>query len=190
MKNSILSKRYAKALFKLIYVESRDEAVLIQSIEVLKGISEGIQGNPSLKNVLFNPSFGIEDKKLILKRLVDRPESENILESQANILKSFFTLLIKKGRLIFLPHIVAELEQLRNSLLQTMPVLLTVPLPLLENEKDAFAQKFEQIFKQKIRLAIKVSPEILGGMAVQIGSKVFDATLQMKLNRLKQKLME
>ncbi|MBI3594411.1 MAG: ATP synthase F1 subunit delta [Nitrospirae bacterium] len=190
MRNNTLAKRYAKALFELIYHQTRRDDVLLSCLERLKAISEGIRGNSSLKNVLYSPSFGIEDKKMILKSLIDRPFGEKIPADYANPMKSLLTLLVKKSRLLFLPEIVAELERLKNELSRTTPVLLTVPVSLLENERDGFAQKFERLFQQKIQLTVKVSPEILGGMSVQIGSKIFDGTLQMKLSRLRHNLME
>jgi F-type H+-transporting ATPase subunit delta len=91
--------------------------------------------------------------------------------------------------LVFLPEIVVEIERLKAGLSKTTPVLLTVPVTLSEEEKSAFTQKFEKILKQKIFLTVKVSPEVLGGMTMQIGSKVFDASLQMKLSHLRQNLM-
>ena len=188
MQNNTVAKRYAKAFFELAYSQSKGDAGFFNALTFLKDLSDSIQSNPSLKNVLFNPSFGIEDKKKVLKGFVDG-EAKEVSEIQSNYLKMFLSVLVKKSRLVFLPDIVEEIERLKAGLSKTTPVLLTVPVTLSDEEKSAFTQKFEKILQQKILLTVKVSPEVLGGMTMQIGSKVFDASLQMKLSHLRHNLM-
>jgi F-type H+-transporting ATPase subunit delta len=183
-----VAKRYAKALFGLAYSQSKGDASFFRVLEILKDLSDTIQSNPSLKNILFNPSFGIEEKKRVLKGIVDG-EAKEVSLILADYLKMFLSILVKKSRLVFLPEIVEEIERLKAGLSKTTPVLLTVPVTLSEEEKTTFTQKFEKILQQKILLTVKVSPEVLGGMTIQIGSKVFDASLQMKLSHLRHTLM-
>ncbi len=183
-----MAKRYGKALFDLAYSQSKGDAGFFKALDILKDLSDSIQANPSLKNVLFNPSFGIEEKKKVLKGIVDG-EAKEVSAIQSNYLKMFLSILVKKSRLVFLPDIVEEIERLKTGLSKTTPVLLTVPVTLSDEEKSAFTRKFEKILQQKILLTVKVSPEVLGGMTMQIGSKVFDASLQMKLSHLRHNLM-
>ncbi|MFI5303701.1 MAG: ATP synthase F1 subunit delta [Nitrospiria bacterium] len=189
MENNTIAKRYAKALFDLVYAESAKNDVFIKTLDLLKDLSNEIQSNTSLKNVLFNPSYGIEEKKRILRALIDYQAKEAVSSNQANFLKNFVSMLIKKSRLVYLPDIAEEIERLKAGLSKTTPVLMTVPLNLSDEQKNAFGETFEKMLIQKIQLTVKVSPDLLGGMTLQIGSKVFDASLQMKLSHLRNNLM-
>jgi len=189
LENNTIAKRYAKALFDLVYAESVKNDVFIKTLDLLKDLSNEIQSNASLKNVLFNPSYGIEEKKRILKALIDYQAKDAVSSNQANFLKNFVSILIKKSRLVYLPDIAEEIERLKAGLSKTTPVLMTVPLNLSDEQKNAFGETFEKMLKQKIQLTVKVSPDLLGGMTLQIGSKVFDASLQMKLSHLRNDLM-
>lgn len=189
MQNQMIAKRYANALFDLFYSQSKGDVRILQRLDLLKNISESIQSNVSLKNSLFSPSHGIEEKKKILKGLIDVQAGEWVSSDQAHYLKSFFSILVKKNRLIYLPDIVKEIERLKEGLSKTTSVLLSVPIGLSDDEKNRFGEMFERMLQQKVLLTIKVSPELLGGMTLQIGSKVFDASLQMKLNYLRHELM-
>jgi F-type H+-transporting ATPase subunit delta len=189
LENNTIAKRYAKALFHLVYAEAGKNDVYIKTLDLLKDLSNEIQSNSSLKNVLFNPSYGIEEKKRILKALIDYQAKEAVSPNQANFLKNFVSMLIKKSRLVYLPDIAEEIERLKAGLSKTTPVLMTVPLSLSDDQKNAFGETFEKMLQQKIQLTVKVSPDLLGGMTLQIGSKVFDASLQMKLSHLRNNLM-
>ena len=188
MLKTIVAKRYAKAFFDLIYPQTGSDPAFVKALDLLQNISETIPLNSSFKNILFNPSFGIETKKKVLLGLVDSQSKNEVPPLAIQYLKNFFSLLVKKNRLVYLSEIMAEIQALRENLAKTTPVLLTVPAGLSKDEINLFTQKFETVLQRKISLSVKTSPEVLGGMIVQVGSKVFDATLQMKLAHLRRSL--
>ncbi|MHB8481435.1 MAG: ATP synthase F1 subunit delta [Nitrospiria bacterium] len=190
MLKNIVSKKYAKAFFDLVYAQTVADPSFIKVLDLLRDISETIPVNPSFKNILFNPSFGIETKKTLLRSVVDSQSKREIPAQALIFLKNFLSLLVKKNRLVFLPEIIVETQELRAGLSKTTPVILTVPVSLSEDEIKTFTKKFENILQKKIFLTVKFAPEILGGLTMQVGSKVFDASLQMKLAHLRSSLIE
>jgi F-type H+-transporting ATPase subunit delta len=185
----IVAKRYAKALFDLAYSQAKGDSAFFKSIDLIQNLSETIQANPLLKNVLFNPSFSIEEKKKVLRGIVDSCSKEGEASGINPYLKNFFSILIKKNKLVYLPEIVEEIRTLKAGLAKTMNVVLTVPMNLSDDQKGAVTRKLEGAFHKKIVLTIKVSPAIVGGMMMQVGSMVFDTSLQARLFHLRNSLI-
>ncbi len=185
MLKNIVAKRYAKAFFNLVYIPSSSDPSFLKALDLVIDISETIPANPEFKNVLFNPSYGMETRKAVLLKVVDSQANREIPSLAVEVTKNFLSLLVKKNKLVYLPEIIAEIQVLRAGLEKTTPVVLTVPVELSLHEINTFTRKFENILQRPISLTVKTSPEILGGMTMEIGSRVFDATLQTKLARLK-----
>ncbi|MBI1820185.1 MAG: ATP synthase F1 subunit delta [Nitrospirae bacterium] len=185
MLKNIVAKRYAKAFFNLIYAPSSSDPSFLKALDLAKDISETIPANPVFKNILFNPSYGMETRKAVLLKVVDSQVKREIPSLAVKFTKNFFSLLVKKNKLVYLPEIIVEIQSLRAGLAKTTPLVLTVPVALSAGQINTFTKKFENILQRPISLTVKTSPEILGGMTMQIGSQVFDATLQMKLAHLK-----
>jgi F-type H+-transporting ATPase subunit delta len=185
----IVAKRYAKALFDLAYSQAKGDPAFFKNLDLVENLSETIQANPLLKNILFNPSFAIEEKKKVLRGIVDSCSKEGGASGINPYLKNFFSILIKKNKLVYLPEIVEEIRTLKAGLTKTVDVILTVPMRLTDDQKGAVTRKLEGAFRKKIMLTVRVSPSIVGGMMMQVGSKVFDASLQARLFHLRNSLI-
>lgn len=59
---------------------------------------------------------------------------------------------------------------------------------LSEPQQEQIIERLEKKFGKKIDLYEQVSPDLLGGIKIQIGDEVFDASYISKLQQLKQKL--
>ncbi len=59
---------------------------------------------------------------------------------------------------------------------------------LSEQQKNQILERLEKKFGKKIDLCPEVNKDLMGGVKVQIGDEVFDASYISKLQQLKQKL--
>jgi F-type H+-transporting ATPase subunit delta len=50
-----------------------------------------------------------------------------------------------------------------------------------EAEERALADKLTQMYGRQVSLKVEVKPEVIGGMRVQIGSDLYDGTVQRRL---------
>lgn len=186
----MVSKRYAKAIFDLVLSMSKEDPSAMNALDILKDISIAIDRNPSLKNILFNPSFGTEEKKKTLASILKASPFQSISPATGTYLKNFFFLLIKKNKLALLADILERIEDLKAGLSRTTPVTLTIARNFTGQEQETYHQKIEAVLGQKVMLTVKIVPEILGGVIMQIGSKVFDASVKMRLSHLRDSLIK
>jgi len=187
---SVVSKRYAKAIFDLVLSMSKEDPSAMNALDILKDISISIDQNPPLKNILFNPSYGTEEKKKALAAILKASPFQTIPTAAGISLRNFFFLLIKKNKLALLTDILERIEELKAGLSRTTPVTLTIARNLSGEEQEICHQKIETVLDRRIMLTVKIVPEILGGVIMQIGSKVFDASVKMRLSRLRDSLIK
>ena len=59
-----------------------------------------------------------------------------------------------------------------------------------EKNIDKFRQDLESSLKMTADLSVSVDPSLIGGIKLRIGNKFIDATVQGKMNRLKENLLQ
>jgi F-type H+-transporting ATPase subunit delta len=57
--------------------------------------------------------------------------------------------------------------------------------PMNDEQVKALRLEIERMAGKAVNLETRVDPDLLGGLVVKIGSKMVDASLKTKLNRLK-----
>jgi F-type H+-transporting ATPase subunit delta len=66
--------------------------------------------------------------------------------------------------------------------------VVTTAFPLTEEDRKALVKAFESIVGKKIRVTEKVDSDILGGVLVQVGDRLYDGSLRTKLIRFQERL--
>ena len=69
-----------------------------------------------------------------------------------------------------------------------LPAVVTSALPLTEKEKEELAAVFEARLGKKLRVTNVVDSDLLGGLIVRVGDRLYDGSLRTKLIRFRQKL--
>jgi F-type H+-transporting ATPase subunit delta len=99
-------------------------------------------------------------------------------------MQNFVRVLAENHRLLLLPEIAVQYEQLRSEVENTVDVEVTSAVPL----SGAQAQKLEQALsarlKRRVRMRTAVDATLLGGAVVRAGDLVIDGSLKGRLERL------
>ena len=134
-----------------------------------------------MKTLFTSPKLSIEKKKELIREIF----------SQANpIVINTLLVLIDKKRLIEVPAIISEFMELSADAQGVAEAKVYTTRPLSEVERAKISIAFaNNIGKQSLRIENIVDPSILGGMRVQIGNRIYDSSLSMKLDRLKRNLI-
>lgn len=168
-----VARRYARALFEV--AQKRDQLDLIeQEIHVLDKI---FSDHPEFLKFLHHPSVEQETKKEELSVILGEHFSETTL--------TFLLLLIDRVREGELHAIMEFFDRLANKERGLEDAFVTTSEPLSEKSKEELAEKFGVITTRKVRIHNEIDADILGGVKVQIGDRVYDGSLQGKLNRIK-----
>jgi F-type H+-transporting ATPase subunit delta len=172
--NIELTRRYTKALFA-IAKENEAVSVIEEDLLVLEQI---LTEYPAVAMFLNRPALFKKQQLELLLKLI---EQHNI----SGYTKNFCSLLIAKGRIAILPGVIAEFKSQLSAFRGELVATVTSADLLSDEQLASIKANLEQSTAKKIQLATIVDKEILGGLKIQIESKIIDDSLLNKLHRLK-----
>lgn len=167
-----VARVYAEALFEA----AQDKGNLRRVHEELAQVADAIAENQDLQVFLFSPYFSSEEKKDGLRRAVTGASDE---------LANFLDLLAEKHRLPVLMRIRREFEELWEQENRRIAVTLTSAVELDPAVVGHVGKEIERQTGQTVELSSKVDAEILGGIVLQVGNMVLDASIRNRLEKLK-----
>ena len=177
MSNSMVAKRYALALFQ-IAKETQALGVIEEELRVVK---EVVQYNPELKNILNSSKLSIEEKKEIIKL--------SFATVNVNVLNTML-ILIDRHREDQVVDVANEFLELANDEMGIAEADVYSTRVLTEEERAAISAVFaEKIGKKSLKIENIVDSNLLGGIKLRIGNRIYDGSLRGKLDRLERKLL-
>ena len=101
---------------------------------------------------------------------------------------NFFRLLKKKNRLNLLPSIASYFQEIvdDNSGIVRGEVTAAVSI---ENDFSDIESSLSKKLNKKVILSSKIDENIIAGIKIRIGDRLFDGTVKSKLNKLKEDLL-
>jgi F-type H+-transporting ATPase subunit delta len=112
----------------------------------------------------------------------------SIADGADELVGNFLRLIAEKGRAGELAGIVAELELLVAAGEGVLEVELTTAHELSDKEFDRILGRIEKSSGRKVQATRKVNPELIGGIVLQAGSMLLDASVRGRLERLRHEL--
>jgi F-type H+-transporting ATPase subunit delta len=176
MSKSGAEKRYAIALFELAK-EQHQVAEIEQELRVVKQV---FSENKELQTVLESPKLSISNKQALIQSAFAKASAPVV-----NTLK----LLVQRHRTDEVSSVCDEYIELANKERGTANALVYSVRPLSSIEETAVSSAFSRkVGKQTLNIENIVDPNLLGGLKVRIGNRIFDGSLRGKLNRLEKQL--
>lgn len=175
-KDTIVAKRYAKALFELAKEQNKIAAVE----EELKSVAAVLRDNTDFEKLIKHPGLGIDAKKALLKNVFEGKLSE--------ITYNTLQLLVEKGREELLNALVDYFVTIASEALGQAQAFVYTPVELSEAELSQIAATFSQLTSKQIRVESVLDKSLLGGIQVRIGDRLYDGSLSGKLERLQKTL--
>jgi F-type H+-transporting ATPase subunit delta len=177
MSNSMVAKRYASALFQI----AKEQQILSTVEEELRVVKEVLQYNTDLKAVLKSSKLTIDKKKEVIKAA--------FVSINAYVLNTLF-ILIDRHREDEIVEVVDQFIELSNNEMGIAEAEVYSIRPLTDAERTAISTTFAaKVGKKSLRIENIVDSELLGGVKLRIGNRIYDGSLRGKLNRLERKLL-
>ncbi len=173
-KASNVGGRYAQALFDLATDQNQVTAVEAD----LKSLKAGLAESRDLRVLLASPSFSADDKGKGLVAIAKKAKFN------ATTIK-FLGLLAANGRAAALPAVIPAFEALANAARGVVSAQVTTAVALSAAQAKGVAQALRQALGKDPEIETRIDPSLLGGIKVQVGSRLFDASLRSKLDSLK-----
>ncbi len=168
---------YAEALFDVAKEKGKLDAVR----DELAQFADAVDGDRELQVFFFSPYFSSAEKSAGLRRAVSGADPE---------LLNFLELLIEKGRMPEVFRIRRELEELWKHENRRIDVTVTSAVQLDRAVVEKVGEEIERQTGQKVELASRVDDEILGGIVLQVGNKVLDASIRARLEKLRKSVAQ
>lgn len=176
MKGSMLSRRYAGALLDIALRDRQSEPYG----EQLHAAAEVLGGGP-VRKALTSPLYDVAFKKKLIAQTAEALKL-------AKPVTHFLHLLLDKQRIDILADIDASYREMLDQVLGISRVSVRSAVSLDQAEVSRLKVLLEKKLGRRVELTAGVEPELLGGLQVHVGSKVYDATLASHLTRLRETL--
>ncbi|HEY5708568.1 MAG TPA: ATP synthase F1 subunit delta [Solirubrobacterales bacterium] len=168
---------YAEALFDV----AKEKGKLDAARDELAQFADAVDGDRELQVFFFSPYFSSAEKSAGLRRAVSGADPE---------LLNFLELLIEKGRMPEVFRIRRELDELWKHENKRIDVTVTSAVPLDRAVVEKVGEEIERQTGQKVELASRVDDEILGGIVLQVGNKILDASIRARLEKLRKSVAQ
>lgn len=177
MSHSTVAKRYAVALFEL----AEENNLLDQFEEELRVVKQVFELEPKLMEVLKSPKFPMEKKKEIV---------QNAFAKLHQYVLNTLMILIERHREDHISAVVNHYVELANEARGIAEANAYSVRALTEEEMEALSTSFaKKVGKKALRINNIIDSELLGGVRLQIGNKIFDGSIRGKIERLERQLL-
>jgi F-type H+-transporting ATPase subunit delta len=166
---------YARSLFEV--ASEQDKLDLVR--EQISQFADAVSENRELQVFLFSPYFSSEEKKDGLDRALTDVDP---------VVDNFLRLLIEKHRMPVIFRIRAEYDRLWEEENKLLPVEITSAVELPEATVKQLSDRISEQTGRRVELSSHVEPEILGGIVVQVGNSVLDASIRNRLEQLRRQV--
>lgn len=170
---SAVVRNYARAL-----VELMKEANRLDFTGKLAEILIGYLKDRELSLFLRHPKVSPQEKKTLFLKLLPSDTPQEI--------RNFINLVFDRGRYNLLLQIFETI--LRLCILEQGYEMVTVisAKPLTDEERGQIIKELESLWEISIYPEFRVNPNILGGIIIRRGDKLYDGSLMGRLNKIKE----
>jgi F-type H+-transporting ATPase subunit delta len=99
-------------------------------------------------------------------------------------------LMIESRRVREIGAVVEEFEDLGDAAAGRTRATVTTAIELPTDERDELSRKLSARLGKQVVLRTQVDPRILGGLKLQYGDRLIDATVATRLQQLRRRLIE
>lgn len=168
------AKRYARAVFELAE-QDRDFDRWARRLAAVRELLS----DPTVAAVLSNPTIATERRQA----LISRPGGEFDAEA-VNLAK----LLVESGRIADAADIEEQFTALADEAAGRVRAKVTTAIALEPDDRDRITGELAKRLNKEVRLSVVVDPRILGGLKLQFGDRVIDASVATRLQQLRRRL--
>ena len=167
-----IAEVYSRSLFDV----AKEQGDLDRIHDELGEFADALAESHDLQVYFFSPYFSSQEKKDGLAKLIEDAD-ENLVR--------FLELLAERHRMPVLFRIRRAFDDLWRIENKRLPVTVTSAIDLDKDMVEDIGKKIEEQTGQRIELSSKVDPDVLGGLVLQVGNMVLDASVRNRLEKLR-----
>lgn len=176
---STVARPYAKAVFELALQDN----MLSDWSNVLNGLKQVIS-DPSAVAFIHNTSTTAEQQSKLLFSVLAQLSPLK----QKHLSEHFLQLLAENKRLMLLPNICDQFNQLRAEHEKTLIVDVTAFSPFTADQEKQLIKRLSETLQRRITLNITVDKSLQGGAIIRAGHLVIDGSVASQIKKLRANL--
>ncbi len=170
-----IARRYAQALFEL----ANEKGTIDTQESELKQALGIFAENPSLQSTFESSQTSPAKKKELI---------EQVFASFSETTRGFLGLLVRKHRESAFPKAVQAFSQSADRARGILEVEVRSAVALGQEELKALENRLIQGGARSVRFSTKVEPDLIGGVVLSVGDRLYDGSVKTRLKRLKERL--
>ena len=172
-----IGKVYSEALFDVAKEKGHLDEVQVQ----LGEFADAVSADRDLQVFFFSPYFSSAEKRDGISKAVSGADPE---------LLNFLELLAEKHRMPALFRIRARFDELWAVENERLEVTVTSAIELDPSVIESIGAEIEKKTGKTIELTSKVDDSIIGGLVLQVGNRVLDASVRNRLDKLRREVAQ
>ena len=168
------ARRYARAVFELAEQDGQVGEWGRRLAELRQSMSD-----PEVASVLTNPTIATEQRFALIS------DAPHVLDPEATNLAK---LLIESNRVRDVAEVEVEFQRLADEAAGRVRATVTTAVELTPKDRDRVADELSKRLGKEIRMQVVVDPRILGGLKLQYGDRLVDASVSTRLQQLRRRL--
>lgn len=173
---STIARPYAEALFQVAQKEGANLESWSELLEELAALAQ----LDDVREALTDPRLNDGQRLELYTGLIKAPVSATA--------RHFIELLVGNGRILVLPEIAQQFDLLKNQLEGTALAEITSAFALSDAQVQDLVAALEKKFGLKLKPAVTVDSDLIGGVRVVVGDQVLDTSVRARLVRMRDTL--
>ncbi len=166
-----IARPYAEAVFRIA-----KQGNSLQDWSDALGLIAGVYHDPQMQAAIANPKVSAADIERLLLTICG--------ERINGVARNLIQLLVHNRRLTTVAEIRDMFEQLKLEDEGKLEAKISSAYPMEDAQRNQVVNMLSSRFKRKINATVIVDPELIGGIKVEVGDKVWDASVRGKLQTM------
>jgi len=168
-----LGKTYARAL-----VGAAKNAGVVDEVteQLSRLVDDYLGGSPQLRAAFASPRID-EDEKI---RVIDRIFGDEFHP----ILVKFLKVMAGRDRLAHVNAVRDAAESIHDEMMGRAVASVQTAVPLDDALRSEITKQLGSLINKQVRLRESVDPELIGGMVIRVGDRVFDSSVSNQLDKM------
>jgi F-type H+-transporting ATPase subunit delta len=170
------ARRYARAIFELAQEEGQ-----VDEWSRRLTVVRDLLSDPLVAAVLTNPTIAVSRRMELISAVPHEldPEATNLAR-----------LLIESNRVRQIADVAEEFESLADAAAGRVRATVTTAVELDAEERNLLIKQLSERLGKEVRVRVAVDKGIIGGLKLQYGDHLIDASLATKLQQLRRRLAD
>ena len=160
-------------------VRQREELMAATRRDIEAETRRALDADRNLQVFLFSPYFSSAEKRDGIRKIVSDADERVV---------NFLELLAERHRMPALFRIRRSFDSMWAEENKLLPVTVTSAVELDEGLVKDIGKRIEEQTGRQVELSSSVDPDVLGGLRLQVGNMVLDATVRNRLEQLRKQV--